>query len=410
MSKSNKKNYIKISVATFLPHLSTSVAMSSIGSLAPFLQEFLGISRTQIGTFTSVHSIGWIIMAIIAGTAVERTNTRVWLLVCSLFTGLLALLFIGISTYIQGIIIFLFLGIIFSFVNPATTKAIIKNFLPVGRATVIAIKQTGTPAGVLLASIAIPPIATYYGWKWGMFFVFIVSILAGILAWAIYSKNLEKDIEKNLKLQIDGQTVTQSSDNISDDLGSLLKNRDFLLLSFLQGVFAIGQFAIQTYIILYFVESLHFSVIRAGLIASFTQFCGIIGRIFLGLLSDYLFKGKRVPALQVIGIVTLIGFLGLSLLTRTTPLWLVWMIVSLVGTGSLGFSGTSILLRAELAGEKLAATSTGAGMAISGLSIFLGIPLFGFIVDFTQSYKTAWLLLAGLSLAATLLLKLIEEE
>ncbi|MCL5935671.1 MAG: MFS transporter, partial [Firmicutes bacterium] len=229
MSEDETRFPVRILVATFLPHLSVSFALGSIGPLAPFIQEAFHITRAQIGILTSFHSIGWIVMALVAGSLVERTGTRPWLLLSPLISGICALLFSMITTFSQGIVIFLFMGLIFSFINPATTKAIILSFSRVRRGTAIAIKQTGGTAGVFLASISLPAIAVSAGWGRGMLLVAAVNVVLGISAWTIYGNRGGG--------QQEAENGTANTGSFKRSLGRLLHNSDFLLISFLQGIF-----------------------------------------------------------------------------------------------------------------------------------------------------------------------------
>jgi len=396
------KDRVLLILSTFLPHFAVSMAMGAVGPLAPFLQSTLDISRAQLGALTSVHSVGWIVMALAAGSIVERTGIRSWIFWCPAITCLLTLLFTGISSYVQWVAIFLLLGFAFSFINPATVKAIILGFPTVGRGTALAIKQTGTPAGVFLAAVTLPAIAVSFGWKWSMAFVALINLAAGILGWALY-----RDSRPGRPVKPDGEKTPGS---YKKDIGELLHNRDFLLVSLLQGFFNIGQFVIQSYLVLYMVESLGYPTIYAGLVMALTQFSGVAGRIAWGLMSDFVFAGKRVPTLKVAGLTTAAGLLGLALIDASTPAWIIWIAASIAGAGSIGFAGTAILLRAELTGKNLAATSTGMGMAIGAWGVLMGPPVFGLIVDTTGSYKMAWALISALSLGATFLLGLVRER
>lgn len=87
MTKGDNGFPVRMLAATFLPHLSVSLALGSIGPLAPFLQEAFHITRAQIGVLTSVHSLGWIVMALAAGSLVERTGTRIWLALSPVISG-----------------------------------------------------------------------------------------------------------------------------------------------------------------------------------------------------------------------------------------------------------------------------------------------------------------------------------
>jgi cyanate permease len=47
---------------------------------------------------------------------------------------------------------------------------------------------------------------------------------------------------------------------------------------------------------------------------------------------------------------------------------------------------------AELAGKDRAGIATGVSLSIAWLGIFFGPPFFGYIVDQTQSFSSAWLI------------------
>lgn len=305
-----------------------------------------------------------------------------------------------INTFNQGIVIFFLLGLAFSFLNPATTKTILLSFSQMRRGTAIAIKQTGASMGSFLASISLPAIAVAVGWGRGVQLVAAANVVLGVLGWVLYKEGGSPG-ERN---------AAAHPGSFRGNLRKLLTNSDFILISFLQGVFNVAQFATQSYLVLFLVESVGYSVIHAGIVLAMTQFCGIIGRIGWGLASDFIYGGRRVPTLQMIGIITMLGLVGLAFIDRTTPSWLLWIIASMAGAGTLGFSGTAILLRAELAGSDLVATSTGMGMAIAAWGVVVGPPLFGLVVDITGSYRTAWGIMATLIMVATGLLRFVHEH
>lgn len=394
-----QKSSIRILVATFLPHFSVNLAQSSIGPLAPFLQEAFQISRAQIGLLTSVQSVGSIAMATVSGSIVDRFGIRRWIFLSQATAALCAFLLAGVTSFTLAIVLFLIVGFSFSFVNPATTKAIIVCFPHKRRGTAIAIKQSGVPAGVLLGSASLPAIALSAGWEKSMLTVALIAAAGAVCGWLLCN-------DRNL---LPGENMPLHQHSLRNDLSELLRNKDFLLTSGLQGIFNMGQFIIRSYLVLYLVETIDCSVLLAGLTMAVMQLSGLISRILWGLFNDFIFPGRRIPVLQMIGAVTVAGLIGLALLNKTIPLWVIWIVVSLAGAGSEGFAGTVILLRAEVVSKNLVATSTGLGMAIAFWGVLLGPPLFGWMVDVTESYRLAWLLLAVITLTATLLLRFIQE-
>lgn len=387
-----------------MPHFSVSLALSSIGPLAPFLQEAFQISRAQIGVLTSAQSVGSIAMATVSGSIVERFGIRSWIFLSQAAAGICAFFIACTSSFTLGMVFFLVMGFAFSFVNPATTKAIIIFFPHVRRGTAIAVKQCGVPAGALLAAALLPALAIFAGWEKSMLAVALIAVLGAAGGWLLYP-----DRDDHLFAVKAGKNGPLGQHDFRKDFGRLLRNKDFLLTSVLQGVFNLGQFVIRAYLVLYLVEAVGCSVLFAGFTMAVMQLSGVVSRIIWGLIADFLFAGRRIPVLQIIGLVTVAGLVGLAFLDPAMPAWVIWLIVATAGAGSEGFPGTAILLRAELAGKDLAATSTGLGMAISFWGVLFGPPFFGFVVDTIHSYQFAWLTLAVITLAATVLLRFIHE-
>ena len=394
----NRRSSIKILTLTFLPHFTGTLAQCVTGPLAPFLQEAFQITRAQIGLLTSVQSIGLIAMATVSGSIVERFGIKFSIFLSQAIAGVCALLLAYYGTYTAAVVLFIIIGFAFSIINPATTKAIIAFFPQTRRGTAIAIKQSGVPAGVLLASLSLPAVAVSFGWEKSMYAVALIVIAGAIAGWYLYGNESSPDRGKARRQQ-----------SMRDNFKVLFKNRNFLLTSGLQGIFCMVQFIIRAYLVLYLVEANNYSVLFAGFTLGLVQFSGMVSRLLWGLLSDYTFSGKRLPVLQIIGLVTVAGLLGLAFLKPTTPTWFVWIVACVAGAGAEGFAGTAILLRAELAGKGLVAVSTGLGMAIAFWGVLVGPPLFGMIVDMFESYRLAWVLLAVISVAGVVALRLVDE-
>ncbi|MDN5347684.1 MAG: hypothetical protein PWP65_1248 [Clostridia bacterium] len=392
---------LRILTSTFLPHLSCSLVQNFVGPLAPFLQESLSITRTQIGMLISIQHVGQVAMAIPAGAIVERVGIRIWLFFSPFFLGLCALYFACAKSFIAGVVIFLLGGFMYAFINPATTKAILLGFAQERRGTAIGIKHTGTPAGSFIAAAVLPAAALAYGWEWSIILVAVISILVGLFGWLLYQERENNSVGE--------EAILPQQSNAKEDIFKLLRNTDFLLTSGLQAIFVMSLYIIQAYLVLYLVEFLGYSKVYAGFVMAAVQLIGAISRIGFGMVSDFIFDGRRVPVLQIMGFITVIGLVGLGFLNAATPSWITFLAASLAGGGSTGFMGTAVLLRAELAGKHLVATSTGMGMAIAASGILLGPPLFGFIVDSIHSYRIAWEAIALLNLVSTLLLRFIHE-
>ncbi|MEW5899601.1 MAG: MFS transporter, partial [Bacillota bacterium] len=223
-----------------MPHFSVSLALSSIGPLAPFLQEAFQINRAQIGVLTSAQSVGSIAMATVSGSIVERFGIRSWIFLSQAAAGICAFFIACTSSFTLGMVFFLVMGFAFSFVNPATTKAIIIFFPHVRRGTAIAVKQCGVPAGALLAAALLPALAIFAGWEKSMLAVALIAVLGAAGGWLLYP-----DRDDHMFAVKAGKNGPPGQHDFRKDFGRLLRNKDFLLTSVLQGVFNLGQFVIR---------------------------------------------------------------------------------------------------------------------------------------------------------------------
>ena len=121
----------------------------------------------------------------------------------------------------------------------------------------------------------------------------------------------------------------------------------------------------------------------------------MFGRVGWGAASDRLFGGRRKIVLLIIGIMGSVLLVALSFMSRQSPLSLLLLVVFLSGLCLVGYQGVSYALIGELAGRARAGTALGLMITINAGAATLGTPLFGFIVDWSESYAMAWQALAG---------------
>jgi predicted MFS family arabinose efflux permease len=193
-------------------------------------------------------------------------------------------------------------------------------------------------------------------------------------------------------------------------LVQVLKNRDIMLVSFISIVYGMVEFSMTTYLVLYIKETFLFTAVVAGTFLALAQVCGGSGRILWGVISDRLMGGRRREVLVLLGIVAASMLLVLSLWAARMPTWLLYVTVALLGVTGMGWLGVHLTLVSELAGRELAATGSAVSVTISCIGNLIGPPLFGYLVDVTQSYTLSLRLLGFCTIAAALLLLLVRER
>jgi cyanate permease len=77
---------------------------------------------------------------------------------------------------------------------------------------------------------------------------------------------------------------------------------------------------------------------------------------------------------------------------------------------SIGWGGLYATIAGELGGKELAGVATGVSSAILIIGVIIGPPLFGYIVDRTESFQIAWSVMAVSGLFSLLFAFLIREH
>lgn len=90
--------------------------------------------------------------------------------------------------------------------------------------------------------------------------------------------------------------------------------------------------------------------------------------------------------------------------------WVLYPVLILLGTTAIGWGGLFATQVAELAGTQLAGRASGIASGILLVGVMTGPPLFGYIVDSTGSYQTAWFTMALSGAITVILISLVRER
>ncbi len=120
---------------------------SALSIAAPFIQQDLTLSATQMGLIFSSFSVGYAVFNFLGGVASDRYGAKLTLctamIVWSLFSGAVALAF----GFVSLLIIRILFGMGEGPLSAAISKMVNNWFPPSQRATVIGLTNSGTPLG-----------------------------------------------------------------------------------------------------------------------------------------------------------------------------------------------------------------------------------------------------------------------
>jgi MFS family permease len=347
--------------------------------------------------FTSLVYTGNVLFGALCGWIIDRYGVRRFLLIGPAILVLFFLILPWTPSYGIALALVMLGGFGYVFINPSAAKALTIWFSPERRATAIGIMKSGVNAGGALGAAVLPTLALLIGWRNGLTYVVVAVIGLNIFVMAIYRDP-------------PGQVYKATISFGLREMRQVVTNRSIVLLGCVGMAYSAIQLSTSTYLVLFLMEHMHLSVVLAGTYLATASLSGAAGRVIWGIVSDRVFQGRRKIVLFIIGLIS--GALAISIAFTTQYMqgWLLYLIMAIFGFASFGWMGVHVTYLAELAGADQAGTAVGFGLSITGLGILFGPPLFGYIVDITQSYAIAWTVLGIIATAGGILALMVKGK
>lgn len=368
-----------------LAHALGSVSVLSVALLSPFLLDSLHLSRAQIGLLLPASYLGGVLMSLPAGWLTDRLGVRLTLVLGQGLTGAMVSL-AALSPSFSALLGFLFLGGFgWSVVNPATGKAIVEWFPPRERGRAMGVKQTGLTLGGIAAALLLPPLALLIGWRRALAVAGAASLLSVALMGLAYRTP-------------PGQPAETPTDRPRlAEIGTFLLRPGLLVVFGCGLALSIAQSSVVAYLVLYARDVLGFSVVAAGRLLALAQAGGAAARLAWGIVSDWLFGGRRRPGIIVTALIgattyAVFAFGGPASWQLAAPLAII------AGAGAFGWVGLYLALVAEVGGPRYAGLLTGVAVTFSWSGVLVGPPIFGVALEATGSYRVPWLVLSACAL------------
>jgi ACS family hexuronate transporter-like MFS transporter len=388
----------KILALITLSHVIGATGQYGINTLAPFYQDDLQLSRAQIGLFFTAFYIGMAALSYGAGRLADRLGVRSTTLGGHILLGVCTVAAAFVPSFGWAFGIFLFAGLGYSFLNPASTKGVMEWFSRAERATAMGIKQTGVPAGGVLTAVLAPTLVLLAGWRGSFVGLGLINLIFGFAFWFLWR-------EPPAAASISGGAAV-----VSPNGPSRLIVKSLVWLSFGTALMLVGQMSLITYVPLYLKETRGISPYWASQALALTQLGGTVGRVGWGVVSDRLFHGARKNVLVLIGILSVALTASLGVLPSDTSLLILLPLIFFAGVCLVGYQGVYYALIGEIAGKARTGAALGMVITVNSVGTIIGTPLFGYVVDVTGSYAIAWEALAAAILVGIAALWLFLEE
>jgi len=158
------------------------ISRQTFSVLSPLIAAQFHLTHTQLGKIMSAFQVSYALTWLIGGVVLDIVGTRIGLAVAVIWWSTVNML-TGLAGSAFGFAAFRFmLGIGEGFNWPGASKAVAEWFPDKERSLAVAVFDSGSSVGGMIAALAIPWIALSAGWRWA----FIFSGLLGfvwLFAW-----------------------------------------------------------------------------------------------------------------------------------------------------------------------------------------------------------------------------------
>jgi len=367
----------------------------------PIVNEF-GWSYAATSFAASLRSIEGGIASPIFGYAADRWGARILLLLGSILTGIGFILLSRIHALWSFYTVFIFLSIGCSLLFPVPGWTALANWFQRYRGTALGILSTSIGLGGVLV-FGVNWLIDAFGWRHTMVIIGIVTWAIGIPASLVVRHRPEPygmvpDGEKAAPSPSSGK-ADGADDNGFEESGEYTTRQaaatpSFKLLALIVTLSSGTVHALTVHVMPY-LTSVDFDRSTASIVAAFLVFSSTLGRFGMGWLATYI-KSRYLMAISL-----LLQAMGLLILSVTDTMWEAVAVVLLFGPGYGGVITLRLTLQAEYFGKKAFGAIQGLIMAIAITGTMSFPYLTGLYYDMVGTYRSSWLIMAGLILAVT---------
>ena len=374
---------------TFAVQALVAFAVYCAPVMAPVAGPALGFAASAVGYYIAATYFGSMIGSAAAGGWIARFGpiraSQAGLALCLAGLGLAATAWPPL-VMLGGFVV----GLGYGPTTPASSVILVRAAPPSIFALVFSIKQTGVPAGGVLAGLLVPLLILAFGWQWGA-----VAIGAACLALALAIGPVRARYDVNLNPRAPVSLLSAFAP-VRMAFGDAWL-RQMCIAGFVYGGV---QITLVTYLVTFLVESFALSLVLAGLVMAASQVASVIGRVLWGVLAD---RGGVATAARR----TMLGLLGLGMgvsalaALSADPAWprgLLFAYAAVFGATAVGWNGVWLAEIARLAPGR-ASEATGGCLFFTFLGVVVTPPIFNAVLALTGSYAVAYAVFAAPALA-----------
>jgi MFS family permease len=379
--------------AFLLNFVGIGIIMNTMGVFIKPVAESLGFTRGGFTLYFTIAALSMMVMAPVMGKLLGRYDIRIIMTVCTTMMAASFALFSQCRTLTQFYVVAVFLGIGSAGSHIIPVSMMITNWFVDKRGLAMGIVFAATGVGGLIFNPLANWIIMNYSWQatyltFGLI-IGIISIPTAIFIVRAKPADMgllpfggEAALARQSTTEMEGLTATEA-----------FRGKAFWLLALIILLIAIANMGVLHHIVPYLTD-LGFSSTTATMLMSLHMTMLVFGKVLAGGLADRVGLLKSY-LLCMIGLV-----ISITLLYGAQWMWIAIVFSVLFGFSIAVRTVLPPLMTARVLGQKHFGVIYGFLNIFTTLGTAVGVPLSGFIYDWTKSYYLAFALYIGLCLIA----------
>lgn len=357
--------------------------------IAPAIVVDLAVSPALVGVFLSLSSAAGFVSTLICGGFILRYGALRMTQIGMIFLG--GGLALSASGWVGGFVPGGFASGLGQAVSTPSSSHLLGRFAPPHLAPLIfSLKQTGVPAGLMLAGLIAPALVAAWGWQAALLSSAAICIATAL---ALQPLRARFDTDRNPAQPL-------SPADIRSNILSVVRQPSLRLLCFTMFSFVGLQALFTGFFVLYLVQGLGNDLARAGLVFSIAVAVAVPARIGWGWVGSRLMRPDLLLAL--LGIAMSAAAALTASLQGDWPLWLLALAASLFSATAVSWHGVLLAEVARLSPPGRIGATTGVVLSFGDAGSLILPLLFSAALALADSYRIGFLIGALPTLAVGL--------
>jgi fucose permease len=370
--------YLALGAMTVQQTLAT-MGRSTVPLIASAIIVDIGIDPALVGVYLAIQSVAGFLTTMGCGGFIVRFGalrmTQVGM--AALGLGLAAATAGWLPLFALGA----FVGGLGQAISTPSSSHLLGRLSPKNLAPLVfSIKQTGVPAGLMLAGVVAPLLTLAYDWRVALIVLSAACFLSII---ALQPLRARFDVDRDPSYPL-------SPADIRANVAGVFRDRRLRALCLAMFAFVGLQSLFTGFFVLYLVRGLGYDLERAGFVFAIAVAVAVPGRIGWGWLASHLIRPATLLALLALGMAA--SAVLVALMEPTWPTWAAAIVATCLSMTAVSWHGVLLAEVAQLSPPGRIGATTGAVLAFGDAGALVLPLLFSAALSLTGGYATGFVI------------------